>query len=308
MSTVSYRLLAAGDLPEIHRTFLAAFADYAIRKRVALGELERLMVRRGVWYELSVGAFDGGEMVAVMATGLGTWQGKKTAYDVFTGVTPPYRGQGIAGGLFEHCRPALARQGARQLLLEVIQDNEPAVKAYRRTGFEVTRELICFELPPQGRAALAASASRAASAPGAANASGAAEVEIHPFTLPDEGAFRDAWSWEPSWQNSLDSLERSLDEVLYFGAFEADGSGGGVMVGYAAVEPATGDLAQLAVVPSHRRRGIGTRLLAAAAAVVSGEATLRMINVDGEAHPDLAFYPARGAREFTRQYEMVMAL
>lgn len=297
MSTVSYRLLAAGDLPAMHRTFLAAFADYAIRKRLPLEELERLMVRRGIRYELSVGAFDGGEMVAVMATGLGTWRGEKTAYDIFTGVTPAYRGRGIAGALFEHCRPALAERDTRQFLLEVLQVNEPAVKAYRRTGFEVTRELICFELPPAGRKSVAAGASRMAG-----------EIEIHPFTLPDEEIFRSAWSWEPSWQNSLDSLERSLDEVLCFGAFEADGAGGGVLVGYAAVEPATGDLAQLAVLPSHRRRGMGSRLLAAAVSALPEETTLRIINVDGEARPDLAFYSARGAREFTRQYEMVMAL
>lgn len=107
MGSVSYRLLGAGDRGAIHRTFNAAFADYAMPKQPPREELRRLMVRRGICYELSVGAFDGEAMVAVMATGLDRFADRAIAYDVFTGVSPPYRGRGNAGGLFRHCLPAL---------------------------------------------------------------------------------------------------------------------------------------------------------------------------------------------------------
>ncbi len=43
--------------------------------------------------------------------------------------------------MFHHAMPRLNERGAQRFLLEVLQENEPAIKAYRRVGVRITREL-----------------------------------------------------------------------------------------------------------------------------------------------------------------------
>ena len=61
-------------------------------------KLERLMTRRGTDLSVSVGAFDGDRMAAVMATSVREFEGILSAYDTFTGVRPDWRGISQASG------------------------------------------------------------------------------------------------------------------------------------------------------------------------------------------------------------------
>ena len=76
--------------------------------------------------------------------------------------------------------------------------------------------------------------------------------------------------------------------------------------GYAIVFPSTGDLPQLAVRREARRRGVGTRLIRAAASIA--EKPLRIINVDVRDEGIAAFLDTLGAQRFIRQIEMERAL
>lgn len=282
--SVSYRLLREDDLPAIHQTFLAAFADYEMPVDRSLEQTRRMLVRRGIQYRVSVGAFEGEEMVAVMATGFGEYRGEPAAYDIFTGVTPGFRGRGIAGGMLDYAAPALARQGAERFVLEVIETNAPAVTAYERAGFETVRELSCFAIPTENI--------HPASPPDG--------VVIDPIERPDWEVLRNFWDWEPSWQNSIASVERGVDDMHVLGAFR-----GGKCIGYGAVEPDTGDVAQMAVARESRRQGVARALFAAMARILPPRTdTLRVLNVDAESDDDLSFYDALGADEFVRQFEM----
>jgi len=282
------RTLKPGDQPQIHATFLEAFADYAVPLQPSSEELRRMMVRRGADHALSVGAFDAGRLVAVMATGLGEWRGRATAYDVFTGVVPGHRGRGLAGALLDHARPVLARRGAERFLLEVLRENEPAVRAYRRAGFVVTRELECLRVSTCERAPLRTGAT----------------VDVRVVDHPDWQQLRAFHDWQPSWQNSLASVRRAKGERVVLGAYVD-----GVLTGYAVLFVADGDVAQLAVDPTHRRRGVATRLLAAVLARCPADvAHIRILNVPRDAGADLAFYASQGAQPLASQYEMVADL
>lgn len=283
-AAVTYRLLREEDLPLIHATFLEAFADYEVPVTRTLEQTRHTLIRRGIQYRLSVGAFDGDAMVAVMATGFGEYRGQPAAYDIFTGVTPGYRGRGIAGGMLDYVAPALARLGAERFVLEVIETNAPAVTAYERAGFETVRELACYILP--------CDAFRGAGIPEG--------VTIEPVDSADWTALRAFWDWRPSWQNSIESVERSADAIRVFGAFA-----NGEPVGYGVLEPDTADVPQLAVARAHRRRGIGRALLGAMAdALAATSDSLWVLNVEVDSDADLSFYGALGGREFVRQYEM----
>ena len=84
-------------------------------------------------------------MVGYTLNGFGLWNGKQTAYDAGTGVIPGFRNQGIGKNMFEFLLPKLREIGIEQMLLEVIEKNENALKLYQNLGFENSRKLAFFE-------------------------------------------------------------------------------------------------------------------------------------------------------------------
>ena len=277
LDPMELRSLTSDDLEAMLGAFLAAFGDYAVELRMDLAKLERMTRRRGIDFGASVGVFDpeaDGAMVAVQATGVGEWEGERAGYDIFTGVAPSHRGRGLAGAMLEHSKPRLAERGARRFVLEVLQSNAPAIRAYRGAGFELAREFECFD-----------GLERVEDRSGGA-------VEVRRVEAPDWAALEAWFDWRPSWQNSVASMRRAGGDVETFAAVVA-----GETAGYAIVEPIDGDLAVLAVDPRHRRRGVG-------AALVARSASRRTVNVPADATGDLAFWSALGADRFVRQYEM----
>jgi ribosomal protein S18 acetylase RimI-like enzyme len=193
----------------------------------------------------------------------------RVAYDSGTGVVPSHRRRGLGREMTDFVLPLLREAGAERYVLEVIESNAPAIALYRAAGFQETRPLQCWTY--------------------------AADV---PSTEPiARGAMHPEYcDVAPSWQNSTASLRRARDR------FEAVGNDDG----YAVVFPSNGDLAQLAVRPAARRRGLGTRLLRDAAAIAGKP--LRIINIDDRSSDIARFLEAAGARRTIRQREMELLL
>lgn len=232
------RNLEHTDFNALFRAFDKAFADYEIRFEKE--EVHSMLRRRGYDPELSFAAFDNDEMVAFTLNGTGTFNGVPTAYDTGTGTIKEYRGQSIAGKIFAYSIPFLRNAGIRQYLLEVLQNNRRAISVYRRMNFEVTREFDCF------RQTIDLVDRR----------NGNADCSIEQV---DTAAIRQAQGccdFSPSWQNSIDSIERGISDLMCLGAF-LDGK----MVGHCVFDVHTGDLTQIAVQNEYRRNGIASRLL-----------------------------------------------
>jgi ribosomal protein S18 acetylase RimI-like enzyme len=266
------RFIAEADFDALVAALNDAFSDYLVPMHMTAPQLRGVCRRRGVVLELSPAVFDdAGRIAAYTLNALGMWNGVPSAYDAGTGVVPSHRRRGLARQLLEVSFPALRARGAKQMILEVLEENERAVALYRALGFEVTRRMTCWRYA--GPAALDPEA-----------------VEIAIDDVP--AAFCDV---APSWQNSLECLRRSGDDrrVIAIGG------------GYAVVHAATGDLAQLAVDPARRRRGTGTRLLRHAAAVAA--APLPILNVDASSASIRDFLAAAGAEPFVAQLEMARA-
>jgi ribosomal protein S18 acetylase RimI-like enzyme len=274
------RLHSLESLPrdEIHRAFLRAFADYSVPIEASAEQLAEMHRRRGVDHELSFGAFEGGELVGFTFNGLGTWDGCLAGYDAGTGVVPHARGRGLAARLMGRSLERLQQAGATTYVLEVIQSNTSAFKVYERLGFRITRELLCWsvdEVPQPATPAIA--------------------VETG-LSIPDP-PMRD---WSPSWQNSDESIARASEPRTILTA-RRDGED----VGYAVLFE-SGDLAQLAVAPGERRRGIGTALCHAARG--RSARPLRIINTDARDSGTTRFLESLGGSELVRQFEMTIAL
>ncbi len=277
-----YRLLSSADFHPLYECFLEAFSDYQVDMQMSEAQFEHRVTRDRVDLAISAGAFDGQRMVGFYMNGRGLWQGKQTAYDAGTGVVPDYRRRGVAEELFEFLVPQLKECGITQYLLEVLTSNEGAVKLYRKKGFEEVRRLAVLR-----------------SNNGLNSASEVDGVKIRRLEEPDWVVFCAYWDGEPSWQNSIDAVERVKNQSEIVGAFVDEHC-----IGYGIVSQPGALLMQLAVAPAFRRRGIGRSILK----TLSGQGILKVNNVDEELQGTLAFYKANGFEVVLRQFEMVKVL
>lgn len=274
--------LASTSFAAISSAFDEAFGDYSVSFSPSVGWLGETMRRRGVRLDLSVGVREEARLVAFTLNGLGSWLGETTGYDAGTGVVPEFRGRRLTSLMLERTEELLREAGATQYLLEVLQSNDVAIRAYRGAGFETTRELRCW----------------AFDAPQAAAPSGVVVVEGAPGDSRSIAAMRDS---DPSWQNGDESIARAGDPRVTLVVRDSEG-----LAGCAILFPSTNDLAQFAVARRARRRGIGRALLAAARAKCGK--SIRILNIDARDAGTNAFLEAAGATEIVQQFEMVKRL
>ncbi|MGH2442309.1 MAG: GNAT family N-acetyltransferase [Chloroflexota bacterium] len=115
------RRLGAGD-GEMLREFYGTYAEKVF---------DLVSLDRGVYF----GAFDGAALVAAAGTHVVSRVRKLAAIgSVFT--LPEYRGKGLAKATTSAVCEALTGKGIELLVLNVREDNEPAIRAYLRLGFQ----------------------------------------------------------------------------------------------------------------------------------------------------------------------------
>jgi ribosomal protein S18 acetylase RimI-like enzyme len=281
------RTLDTVPLERLHAAYQRAFSDYSVQLDMPLWRFRAMAKRRGFRPEFSVGTFANDEPVGFIMNAVRDWQGTRTGYDICTGVVPEWRKRGVTTNAFPEALRLLRGDGVRQHLLEVIQDNAPAVDLYTKQGFERTRSFTCF------------ATTRDRMRPFRKGAADIAPVDVHSL---DWQHLRTFWDHEPSWQNSIDSV-MAVPEAMEAVVARA----GGRVVGYGIAERATGDVPQLAIDPGHRGRGLGGALLAALVARTDSQ-RVAVINVDDRDGAGLAFLGRAGLEVLARQYEMVKGL
>jgi len=286
----NYRFLSRDQFPQVHKTFLEAFAEYYVDTSGVTEEmLYNRAVKNGVEFGVSVGAFDGDRMVAMTIVGLDDWKGAPAAFDIGTGVVPDYRGKGVAKEMFEFAVPRLRERGVERFVLEVIQDNHPAIKAYETVGFRVTREFDCFQWDLE----------RVVNADGPGS-----PMEIRPASRDRLDEFKPHLEWRPSWEVSFPSIGRIPDEVAVFGAFEGE-----ACVGLLIYYPLLNWITTLVVKHDRRRRGVGSALLEHFARErPGGQPVVRLVNIEHTDEATLSLLEKAGCEPLVRQFEMELTL
>jgi ribosomal protein S18 acetylase RimI-like enzyme len=262
------RPLTAADFDAVHAAFVAAFSDYVVPFSPTREQLSEMFTRRGWVPEASIAAFDGDQIVAFTLNGV---EGDR-AYDTGTGVVPTHRRHGLGRKVMRACYSVLRERGCSEYVLEVLEANERAYALYLAEGFVVSRGLQCWKFEAQGLTGSEA---------------------LSPCAFEPLSLWHDV---QPSWQNSSASIARAIDTHVTLGNDD----------GYVIVFPNTGDVPQLAVRPEARRKGLGTRLLHAAASLAGKP--LRIMNVDDRDLGIAAFLEHAGATRFVRQLEMTRSL
>lgn len=281
---IAYRLLSNADFDSLHECFLTAFSDYEVDMRMSREQFRQRLTRDGIRLEISSGAFDGDRMIGFCMNAVGQWQGKSTAYDGGSAMIPEYRGRGIGTEMFAFLEPKLKEAAVVQYLLEVLTSNVPATNLYRKLGFVETRRLAVFR-----------------SQRGTRNTEG--KKDLRHVEQPDWELFQSFWDGYPSWQHSIDAVERVANERVIMGAYTDD-----ACVGYGVVFVPQMNLMQLAISPQHRRLGIGSTILAALEAALETAGPLKINNIDEELKGTLAFFESNGYNEVLGQYEMIKTL
>ena len=224
----------------LFEAFNEAFLDYEVQLNKI--ELQSMLHRRGFVPELSFGAFKEDKIIAFTLNGIGFFNGVKTAYDTGTGTLKEYRGQGLASKIFSHSIPFLKDAGVSQYLLEVLQHNAKAVSIYKKLGFEVSREFNYF-LRNNGNMRFCSKIANPA-------------YKVKRMDLSQAESLSEFCDFNPSWQNSFESIFRKTDDFKAIGMFNDHKP-----LGYCILETISGDITQIAVDRKYRRKGIGTQLI-----------------------------------------------
>jgi ribosomal protein S18 acetylase RimI-like enzyme len=278
------RPLTAGDFDAVYTAFSEAFSDYVVPLTLTREQLQEMLTRRGWTPSASAGVFEDGRIVAFTLNGVEGTRG----YDTGTGAIPTHRRRGLARKTLEVSYELLRAHGVSEYVLEVLDVNTGAEAMYRAEGFEVSRGLQSWRW----------------TVPRSASGSSEFLGESHdlrplrgtPRNPRNPEELRSAWDVQPSWQNSSASIARAKDTHVTLGDEN----------GYVTLFPNTGDVPQLAVRRDARRKGIGTRLLRAAA--TEAGKPLRLINIDESDRGIAAFLEHLGAERFVRQLEMIKTL
>lgn len=274
-------------ISELHKTFNKAFSDYVLPMHVTVQQLAENLRRDGIDFKFSAGAFEEGKLVGFILNSLEEWNKVKTAYNGGTGVVPDFRGQRLTRRMYEYLLPHLQKAGVQQCLLEVIGINQIALRTYQSIGFEHNRALNCYKANLKDLAVI----------PPKRDAS----FQIREISAPDWELVQKFWDYQPSWQYSIQSVKRLSGKIYFLGAFEQE-----ELLGYAAITPHSNRIAQFAVSPQHRGRGIGRALFGQIARQASGP--LVVINVDQTSSDTNQFLRDLGFTCFTKQIEMIKPL
>ena len=237
---LTFKTLTGITIDKLYKTYDEAFCDYSVNLGFDEAKLQSCLDRRGCDNAISYGAFEGDNLIGFTSNSIRMLGGELTAYDALTGVSIHHRKKGAGKGIMRASAEHFRKMGIRRYLLEVIADNEKAYNLYKSVGFEFVRKFDWYSLPQKH------------------------DIEVsHDVRLYDNiddalwAKLVSFWDFTPSWQNNVDSVKAAIKDFLIAVAYE-----NGEPVGYIACDKNSCSIAQIAVSPARRRRGIGTSLLA----------------------------------------------
>lgn len=278
------RFLNSEYFPQLYEAFLDAFADYVFPFALTETQFRNHIALNAVDLDATVGCVENGRLIGFTLNGFGEWQGISTVYDAGTGVVPSVRRQGVSDKMFEMMLPIFKGRGIEQCLLEVITTNQGAIALYNKLGFNSLRELALLQRDGNPENIFEALKG----------------VEIREIAAPDWELFATFWDGQPSWQNSIEAVNRSIGMKKITGAFYD-----GKCVGYIVYSSNFGRVSQIAVAREHRKKGVGRMLIQQLQNETAAGFSLQIINVDKSITSAIDFFTNLGFYERLSQYEMI---
>lgn len=264
------------DKHDIHTSFIEAFSDYQVKMDLPYDSFCQILDRNGFSPELSSIAIDNGKAVGFVLSG----ERQCTAYDIATAVVPSHRGQGLMPKLMLDVASKCRERNIEKYILEVISDNDKALRKYKALGFDINRNLECFSL--EGTIP---------------SISGDFDIR-HDTSLLYEECLSEFWDYPPSWQNSFESIKAIPDCFDYIYAFDS-----GEPVGYCIADRKSKNIVQLAVRRDKRMFGYAAKMISTL--FKEAPVKVKMNNIDSRNESLIGFLSHMGFCRYIKQYEMI---
>jgi len=142
MVPLEFRPSSEFSVADLASVFTASYEGYFIPFAVDEGQLSYMIDVFDLDLSRSIVAVDGERLVGLANLGR---RGEKTWLGG-VGVVPGHRGSGIGESLTRMLLDQAREAGAREMLLEVIVENAPAIALYEKLGFARTREFDVLTL------------------------------------------------------------------------------------------------------------------------------------------------------------------
>ncbi|MEO0894947.1 MAG: N-acetyltransferase [Bacteroidota bacterium] len=137
--------LAHTDISTLVNTLTKAFKGYFVEMPNDVAYWDHRFKASRVNYDLSTGVFDQDRLVAFIVNAVDNVNGEMTAHNTGTGVIPHYRGQKWVDKMYDFILPIFQEKGIQTCSLEVIDQNERAIRVYKRIGFEIRKRIVCYK-------------------------------------------------------------------------------------------------------------------------------------------------------------------
>ena len=267
---------------DILNVFNESFSDYFVPFKLTEEQLVSKMISDKIDLELSVGVFENQKLIAFILHGFDVINNQKVVYNGGTGVIPEKRGLGLTKQMYTFNVPVLEKKGIDKILLEVISNNIPAIKSYKKSGFNTTRELACFKGNFETKKSNK-------------------EVEIRELENYQWNLMESFWDITPTWQNSKNVLSKLRGDNESLGAYIKN-----QLVGYIIYTPQSKRIQQMAVHKDFSKIGIASNLIAQLAK--KHGSAFSIINVDKKAKNVTSFFKSVGFENYIEQLEMELVL
>lgn len=277
---IDFRTLENIEIERLLEVFNLSFSDYFVPLEMTLEQLKFKFMTENFSAKYSVLGFYNDSLVSFIFHFIDSETRKQRLYNGGTGVIPKFRGNKLTEKMYRFIIPKLKQNQIDSITLEVLSNNIQAIKSYQKVGFERSRILKCYTGSLKDY--------------DVDNNINIKELDEYPWDQMSS-----FWDIIPTWQNSIQTIERQKKYIISLGAYSDR-----KLVGYIIYSQKNGRIMQICVDKNHRRKGIARLLLKNAIHM----SEISIVNIDAKSLETATFFENLGLQNYVNQMELKLTL